>query len=377
MGVPEKYAGRGVKCTKCGVGVKVPELEPPELDASELVPLDSADDGLDSYDMEDSHGDGGDLFDGPDMLAELAGPAGGAAIVAAPAAEAAGGGGSCPSCGAGVGPNAVICIQCGHNLKSGGKTKIKVGKDRVGGGGIEWGFSGRTIVAWLLGAVVGGVCVVVWLVLAMLTAKQNSYLAWGTGGLIGLTVGAVHQRRSIVAGIGAVVLALCSVAAVKMVFVLVLSVVSAGIGMMDEMTQMNIDAAMDDPAVFVEVYQDHMYSEELFEPELQGRVDTYYENYEIDFVDGEIVESEMDEQLVADLEQAVQAEIGGMSEEDKRAFLEGYYGLDEMIEADAEDEIDMDELRDMNPLLASLSWFDALWIPLCIFSAYMSGQGKE
>jgi hypothetical protein len=48
-----------------------------------------------------------------------------------------GGGGACPSCGAAVGAGAVICVNCGHNLKTGKKlsTAKQVGGGAAGGGG--------------------------------------------------------------------------------------------------------------------------------------------------------------------------------------------------------------------------------------------------
>jgi hypothetical protein len=117
-----EIAGKRVKC-KCGGKLTVPATDPA---ASHAEP-----DGMGGFD---------------DLMALADGvPAGEAAYAPAPAAAAtvrssgrSAGGGSCPSCGAGVDAAAVLCVNCGHNLKTGKKLKTsKVAGEATAAGGAE------------------------------------------------------------------------------------------------------------------------------------------------------------------------------------------------------------------------------------------------
>src|SRR5689334_1598091 len=86
-----ELAGKKVKC-KCGQPMRVPETDP----AIVSVP--------DGFDDLAALGDG--------TVAEEQ-------SYAPPAAS----GKSCPSCGSSVDADAVLCVNCGHNLKTGKKLK--------------------------------------------------------------------------------------------------------------------------------------------------------------------------------------------------------------------------------------------------------------
>jgi DNA-directed RNA polymerase subunit RPC12/RpoP len=104
-----ELAGKRVKC-KCGEKLTVPATDP----AAEMEP---APDGFD------------DLM----ALAEGA-PASDNGYAPAAVAAPVGGGSACPSCGSRVDAAAVICVNCGHNLKTGKKLKTsKLAGDAVGG----------------------------------------------------------------------------------------------------------------------------------------------------------------------------------------------------------------------------------------------------
>jgi hypothetical protein len=363
LGVPAKYAGKTVRCTGCKEGAVVPQPEP------EVEPV--VDEGLESYDVHEPAAESGSPFDDLDLLG---GEPDGLRELAPVAAGAAAAGNSCPNCGAQVGPQAVICVQCGHNLKAGGKVKTKVSKERGGGGGV--GISGRTIVAWLVGGVVTGVCVVVWLLVAAFLGRQMNILAWGTGALTGLTVAVVHQRRSLAGGIGAAVLALGGIAAVKGLFLLLMvgaSMIPDAVGTFGEaMGEAMSEAIMEDPEAFENTYRNHMLDEGLFDPELQARIESAPQpENEFQF---ELV---FDEALTAEIDEVVKADIAEMTQEDKQAFADSYFAFDEQIEEDSELQDDMDELRNMNPWAEAFSFFDILWIPLGLVSAFTAGQGKD
>jgi len=124
-----ELAGKKVKC-KCGHVMTIPQ--PPQE-------VDSADDSFGAIELADESGGsssskpskpskpakpaaspddvkveglGGD--DDPDAI-EVAGGGGGAS------GKSSAGDGKCPSCGADLAPDAVLCIQCGYNQNTGKK----------------------------------------------------------------------------------------------------------------------------------------------------------------------------------------------------------------------------------------------------------------
>lgn len=104
-------AGRKVKC-KCGEIFRMADASP---DASEPPGTTELSDG---YDLHDSH------LGAHDVKAKAP---------QASASTATGGGhGKCPSCNQALKPGAVICINCGFNLKSGTKVTTAVGKPVTG-----------------------------------------------------------------------------------------------------------------------------------------------------------------------------------------------------------------------------------------------------
>lgn len=112
----QKYAGQRVKCKACG-GVLVMPIVPPDMplesasmrtsppsetqDDAGHYQLDTPDDKTHQYDV-----------DVPEDQATLATPQG-----------------KCPSCGASVKPAAVICLNCGFNLKEGTRLQTQVIQD--------------------------------------------------------------------------------------------------------------------------------------------------------------------------------------------------------------------------------------------------------
>jgi hypothetical protein len=96
-----EIAGKRVKC-KCGGKLTVPATDPA---------ADAAPDGFDDLMA---------LADGAPAHEESYAPP---VAAVAPARVAANAGGVCPSCNARVDPAAVICVNCGQNLKTGKKLK--------------------------------------------------------------------------------------------------------------------------------------------------------------------------------------------------------------------------------------------------------------
>lgn len=341
LGVPEQYAGKAVRCTGCKEGVRVPEPEP------ELVPLE--DDGMESYEV----GDPFPTDDSPlDDLAGLAGPSDGMQELRPAPAESSGA--SCPGCGADVAPQAMICIQCGNNLKAGGKAKTKVSKERSGGGGI--GINGRAIVSFMVGGIVAGIGGFLWFIIAMF-GFELGILAWGIGGLTGLTVAAIYNRYSTVAGIGAAVITLGGLLLGKGLIFLLVTGLTMLPGALDDLGE----TLMDDPAWFEMSYSGHMQTEQLFDPELQARIDAVPED---EFYDDALYE---------EMEAAVKARVASLTEEERQAFK------DEMLSYDDDEEFsdDLAELEDMSAWAATFSLWDVLWFPLALGTAFSVGRGKD
>ncbi len=353
LGVPEQYAGKAVRCTGCKQGVRVPALEVEE-------PEPALEDVL-GYEVDEPAADSGSPFDDLDMLGGE--PAGLNELPAAPASTG-GGEGSCPKCGASVGPQAVICIHCGHNLKSGGKMKTKVGKEKVSSGGGGAGVTGRTVVSWLVGGVVAGVGGLLWFVV-FLFGFELGLLAWGIGGLTGFTVAAINRQYSVTAGIGAAVVALSGISIGKGLIYLAMLGASMLPDAVDTFGNAMKDVVLNDPVAFRETYSLHMHEERLFEPELQARIDAVPED---EF---------FDEQLINDIDQAAASRISAMSQDDKQAFVDEMFSFEEEVESDPELAADVDELRNLDPLAETFSLWDLLWFPLALGTAYQIGRGNE
>jgi len=110
-----EIAGRRVKC-KCGSVINVPATDPAAAAAASSP---------DNFDDLMALGEG----------APVGGGGGGgdyAPAVAVPVVAAGRGGSKCPSCGVNVDPSAVICVNCGQNLKTGKKLKTSKVSDSAG-----------------------------------------------------------------------------------------------------------------------------------------------------------------------------------------------------------------------------------------------------
>src|SRR4051812_42868068 len=105
-----ELAGKRAKC-KCGTSISIPATDPAAAKASKPKPAPSPEleplpEGFDDFAGMGANGEGShDPYAG---LAPAAAPADGP---------------TCPSCQSPVDASAVICINCGHNLKTGKKLK--------------------------------------------------------------------------------------------------------------------------------------------------------------------------------------------------------------------------------------------------------------
>lgn len=347
LGVPEKYAGRKVKCTKCGIGVQVPELEPaepPELDASELVPLDSADEQFDDYDLNDSFAeDGGQSgeLDGLDALAELGGDPSAPPVAAPQAAAPAEGGGNCGKCGATVGPQAVICVQCGNNLKLGVNVKT------IARAKATAGFAGKTMYALIGGAVVACIAGGIWGGIVIATGYEIGWIAWGIGLIVGFAVAAMAQKQDAVIGVSAAGLALLGLVVGK---VIILQWVLSPANLWSE-----IGYDINDPNDFADLYMQQMVEDRQFDPVIQNQVDQVGED------------EYFDEELEAKMYEATLQHTASMSQSEKDDYAQ-----------ELADELITEVFGDKSfgtMLKATFAPIDGLWFLLAVSSAFRIGNG--
>lgn len=125
-----EIAGKRVKC-KCGERLSVPATDPAAVEAEPMP------EGFDDLMALADGAPASEASYAPEPAVAAAAPARPAKRIggAAPAGGAAAGG-ACPSCGARVDAAAVLCVNCGHNLKTGKKLKTsKVSDESAPAGG--------------------------------------------------------------------------------------------------------------------------------------------------------------------------------------------------------------------------------------------------
>lgn len=138
---------------------------------------------------------------------------------------------SCPSCGSGLAPGAVICTICGYNKQSGKSQKSIIGAGMPsagkGGGSATLGVAASLggaaakktggLIFGAIGGVVGGaVGAAVWAGIAYGLHVEIGWIAWGIGFLVGVGVATLSgSQAGLLTGLMAAVIALASVAGGK------------------------------------------------------------------------------------------------------------------------------------------------------------------
>jgi hypothetical protein len=146
-----ELAGRRVKC-KCGHALSVPRDDPAVADDDALPP-----------EFEDLY-----ALSAGAPVDESASP---------PPPPPPAGGRACPACGAGVDAGAVLCVNCGHNLKTGKKLKtanVAAAPEYrsygvKGGGGEEMSPQKKKVIAL---SIIGGLVAIIGTVIALVVASR-------------------------------------------------------------------------------------------------------------------------------------------------------------------------------------------------------------
>jgi len=123
------------------------------------------------------------------------------------------------------------------------------------------------------------------------------------------------------------------------------------------------DAIIQDPDLFAMTYAGYMEEERLFDAPLQAKIDAVPED------------ALYDEALYDQMRAAAKAKVAGMSEADRRTFIDTYYADDE--EDTAALDTEMDELRNLNAWSETFSLIDLLWVALALGTAFSIGKGKD
>ncbi len=280
--------------------------------------------------------------------------------------------GRCGGCGAALGEGNVICMKCGFDTRTGAKamTTVKNAPRDVGGSlggvgslGAKAGGMALTPFFPIIGACVGGaIGAAGWAAIAYGTGYEIGFIATIVGAICG--IGAFMGSRGeggIWAGCVAVVVALCSIGAGKMI---------------------TFDIYMQDLADELEAAQ----SEYEDRAAMLGRED--YEQYIAD----EIVEARLDageavdwpdpemtveyayfpEDYPDDIIEETRVSYDSMSSSERDAYAEAMLGnIDEAIAALRSHDLSMSG----QTMIESLNLFDALWGFLALGAAWGIGSG--
>jgi len=185
--VPDQLAGKRGKCPSCGNTIEVPQAEPqPEIQPDPIADF--------SY---QTAAESSEPLAGPDpsaldALSQHLDSAAPQEAVAAPTDSD-----RCPKCNQLIRQGAVICVNCGHNMKLGVNAKTVA---RTKGAA---GAAGKTLIAIgasCVGAIIGGV---IWALIAK-AGFEFGIVAWGVGLLAGAGVVLFTNERNLMIGLAAV-----------------------------------------------------------------------------------------------------------------------------------------------------------------------------
>ncbi len=116
--------------------------------------------------------------------------------------------GKCPKCHATLDQDAVICIECGHNVKLGVNSRTVAKAKKAGSFSLAVGIAAATAL----------VSALIWAGIAIGINMEIGYIAWGIGFAVGGSVIAMTDERSVRLGVVAVLLAVGSIMLGKVIY---------------------------------------------------------------------------------------------------------------------------------------------------------------
>ncbi len=350
MGVPEQYIGKRVKCVSCSEPIIVPESSEDQQEVAALQPQEY---GVSSQtldnEFEDNHPNESsassvwtsDMFDSTaskkteetvSMQAEMI---------------------FCNSCGKQIERDSVICIHCGHNLKTGqnvleekktaenhSSKKVSPAVATMKGLPIEIGGS-------LLGALIGGF---IWAAIVYFTQYEIGIVAWGIGILSGLGAVCITKDYSVRLGVIAGTMALVGlVSGNVLIYKWVVPSIQEVVAEM--VTDEEVTRVASNPEnMFYYAYQ-HMYKNSMLSQDEYNKIDNY--------------------EASDDLKQKVYKQIDMWTLSEKEVIAKA-----EMeIEAEAIGKFFGNNSGLWTVFVANFDIFTALWAIFAIGSAYKIGVG--
>lgn len=219
----DELAGKKAKCAKCGESIQVPGAAAAAAPSVKTAPTKAS-------------------SPKPAAVKPVATPARAAAAVTAPPKpaiadplpdlsdlfddsfpvaaqpshlESTSSGNSCPKCGEALGANAVVCVKCGYNKKTG--KRLTTSHESFSSSAQKKGSASTLMKGTLfsfIGAMIGAG---VWLGIIVATGYEIGYVAWGLGGAAGVGMAAGHEDDDgTTAGIIASCMALLGIFAAKL-----------------------------------------------------------------------------------------------------------------------------------------------------------------
>jgi hypothetical protein len=280
---------------------------------------------------------------------------------------------ACPGCGSTITSDAIVCMNCGCNTKTGrgNKTKSLKAKSNTSGAGIaaKAGSFALAPVLPIIGASIGGVIgAAVWAAVAYFLNFELGILAIGVGWICGLGAALFSRGGNAYAGGVAVVIALIAIIMGKL---LVYGMYYASL----EIYQEELQAQMAEPITPDSITPDQIY-QGLIDQIAQERID---HNQSIDWGRGITLDDAVwPEDYPQDLVDETIETWDTMNPEDQHTFKQ-----DRIVEINQnmaefneliEDEMDM---LDNFDFWGSLSLWDGLWAFLALGAAWGTGNGSE
>ncbi|QQE12374.1 zinc ribbon domain-containing protein [Planctomycetota bacterium] len=331
LGVPPEYAGKKVKCTKCG--------------KAHIVPAGGEE-------MENkAYGEGYELGMLPEGAVKSDHKKTKEEIEATIERESATliGHGmiKCPHCGKAVKDSAKLCVNCGEFVKADAKAARRKEKKekKVVGEPKQIGGLGLAMVGGGIAAVISGA---IWAGVVYVTGYELGYVAIGVGLLVGVVMVALAGGQHMTVGIGAAGFAVLGLVVGKLM-ILQFAVPSL---IASELIKM--------PGIEFSLAQ----SEMLEKKEFSERVQTVLDRRKYGEEDMDI--SPLPASIAEEMEKEVQARAKKMTDDEKKKLL-----IEHMV----------------NPLLESLpfeerlksmmSFWDLAWLGIAVSTAFSVGRGKE
>jgi hypothetical protein len=197
----DELAGKKAKCAKCGESMQIPGAKPVTAGVAPAATAKTA------------------QTSAPKPAAQKPAPAKPVAAVVAPPKpviadplpdlsdlfddsfpvsaqpsrlESTSGGSSCPKCGERLGANAVVCVKCGYNKKTG--KKMTTSHESFSSSTAQKKGSASTLMKGTLFSFIGAMIGAgVWLAIVVFTGYEIGYVAWGLGAAAGVGMAAGHE----------------------------------------------------------------------------------------------------------------------------------------------------------------------------------------